>query len=99
MGGQGVVLSLTSVNLTQLSKTCHILFNKACYNGEINFPGRVGGWVVGLSENKANSAQLGWGLAELGNIVNIQVCFTISKLYHNIFQYLKKLYNISIIFI
>ena len=35
---------------------------------EINFPG--GGWVAGLTKNKANSAQLGlagaW--AELGNI-------------------------------
>ena len=27
----------------------------------------MGGWLVGESENKTNSALLSWGLAELGN--------------------------------
>ena len=36
---------------------------------KINFIGVGGlaGWMVGESGNKANSAQLGWSLAELGN--------------------------------
>ena len=43
---------------------------------KINFIGVGGwlvGWMVGESGNKANSAQLGWSLAELGKNVGLEV--------------------------
>ena len=55
------------------------------------------GWTVGESGIKANSAQLSWSLAELGNIQQLSVIFGSSTHSHSvvIFLYNKFVFNIT----